>query len=140
MPRLWSSKASTPSESDPLLADTLQVDETVLDEKLVNDPDAVRRLFAFDFAAGRVTKHGDGTVPILSAAVKGVTLAAFDQVAEHALLCSEDRVIDLTSLWLEGKQALKMTRRSPQDNAQRRTRRYFQAWDGDPTSFSKHIV
>lgn len=37
--------------SDPLLADTLQVDETVLDEKLVNDPDAVRRLFAFDFSS-----------------------------------------------------------------------------------------
>ena len=36
--------------SDPLLADTLQIDETVLDEKLVNDPDAVRRLFAFDFS------------------------------------------------------------------------------------------
>ncbi len=37
--------------SDPLLADTLQIDETVLDEKLVNDPGAVRNLFAFDFSS-----------------------------------------------------------------------------------------
>ncbi len=35
---------------DPLLADTLEVDETVLDEALLNQPDEVRRLFGFDFS------------------------------------------------------------------------------------------
>ena len=35
---------------DPLLADTLQIDETVLDEALLNQPDEVRRLFGFDFS------------------------------------------------------------------------------------------
>lgn len=39
------------SLADPLLADTLQIDETVLDEALLNSPDSVRRLFAFDFSS-----------------------------------------------------------------------------------------
>jgi hypothetical protein len=94
----------------------------------------------FDFAHATHTREGDGTVPLISAAVKGVTLAAFDNVAEHALLCREERVVNLVSLWLEGKKALKMTRRGPQDPAVRRGRRYFQPWDGDPASFEDHIA
>ena len=39
------------SIADPTLADTLEVDETALDEALINDPEAVRRLFAFDFSS-----------------------------------------------------------------------------------------
>ena len=37
--------------SDPLLADTLVINESKLDAALLNNPDDVRRLFAFDFSA-----------------------------------------------------------------------------------------
>ncbi|MFN4281214.1 MAG: flagellar filament capping protein FliD [Alphaproteobacteria bacterium] len=37
--------------SDPLLADTLEINESKLDAALLNNPDDVRRLFAFDFSA-----------------------------------------------------------------------------------------
>jgi len=37
--------------ADPLLADTLEIDETILDQSLLNDPDKVERLFDFDFSA-----------------------------------------------------------------------------------------
>ena len=36
---------------DPLLADTLEVDDATLDAALLNNPDDVRRLFAFDFSS-----------------------------------------------------------------------------------------
>jgi flagellar hook-associated protein 2 len=38
------------SLSDPLLADTLEIDESVLDEALLNNPEDVRRLFGFDMS------------------------------------------------------------------------------------------
>lgn len=37
--------------SDPLLADTLEIDESKLDEALLNNPNDVRRLFAFNFSS-----------------------------------------------------------------------------------------
>ncbi|MEX0759825.1 MAG: flagellar filament capping protein FliD, partial [Tistlia sp.] len=39
------------SLNDPLGNDTLVIDETKLDEALLNSPDAVKRLFAFDFSS-----------------------------------------------------------------------------------------
>ncbi|MFQ5773248.1 MAG: flagellar filament capping protein FliD [Kiloniellaceae bacterium] len=39
------------SISDPLLANTLEIDETALDAALLNNPDDVRRLFTFDFSS-----------------------------------------------------------------------------------------
>jgi len=45
------------SLSDPLEADTLTIDESVLDSVLLSNPDEVRRLFSFDFSTSdpRVT-------------------------------------------------------------------------------------
>ncbi|MEQ9189703.1 MAG: flagellar filament capping protein FliD [Alphaproteobacteria bacterium] len=37
--------------ADPLQVDTLELNEATLDEKLLADPDGVRRLFAFDFSS-----------------------------------------------------------------------------------------
>lgn len=37
--------------ADPLLANTLEIDETTLDEALLNDPDGVRSLFAFGMSS-----------------------------------------------------------------------------------------
>lgn len=36
---------------DPLLSDTLEIDETALDEALLKNPEDFRRLFAFDFSS-----------------------------------------------------------------------------------------
>ncbi|NII11840.1 hypothetical protein [Oleiagrimonas sp. C23AA] len=93
----------------------------------------------FDFAHAQGDTSGDGRVPLRSAAIKGVTLAAFSNVADHGLLCREERIVNLTSLWLEGKAALKMTRRGP-DHAVKRSRSYFQPWDGKADSLDSHIV
>jgi flagellar hook-associated protein 2 len=48
------------SLSDPLLADTLEIDESVLDEALLNNPEDVRRLFGFDMSTSdpRITLLG----------------------------------------------------------------------------------
>jgi hypothetical protein len=94
----------------------------------------------FDFAGAISDDHGDGRVHMLSAAIKGVTLAAFAGAGEHAVLCRDERVTNLTSLWLEGNKALRMTRRGPQHSEQRPSRSYFEPWDGDPASFDAHIV
>ncbi|RAP58391.1 hypothetical protein [Oleiagrimonas sp. MCCC 1A03011] len=94
----------------------------------------------FDFAHAAADMHGDGRVHLLSAALKGVTLAAFDDAGEHALLCRDERVTNLTSLWLEGRKALKMTRRGPQHSVDRPGRSHFEPWDGKPSSFAAHIV
>ena len=84
--------------------------------------------------------HGDGRVHLLGAAVKDVTLACFEHAGEHALLCRNERVANLASRWLEGQQALRMTRRSPADPVDRRSRRYFRPWDGHPDSLARHIA
>jgi flagellar hook-associated protein 2 len=48
------------SQTDPTLNDTLEIDESKLDETLLNNPDDVRRLFAFDMSTSdpRVTLLG----------------------------------------------------------------------------------
>lgn len=94
----------------------------------------------FDFAAARHDTQGDGRVHFLSAAIEGVTLAAFTGAGKHATLCRDERVTNLTSLWLDGRKALKMTRRGPNHSVQRPSRRYFQPWDGEPASFAEHVT
>lgn len=94
----------------------------------------------FDFAAAATDTHGDGRVPLRSAAIPGVTLAAFDGAGAHALLCRDERVTNLVSLWLEGRKALKLTRRGPQHPVVRPARPHFGAWDGEPASLDTHIA
>lgn len=94
----------------------------------------------FDFEHAQGDAHGDGRVHLHSAAVKDVPLACFDHAGEHGLLCRDERVVNLVSMWLEGHKALRMTRRRPGDPVARRSRRYFDAWDGDPDSFDRHIA
>lgn len=94
----------------------------------------------FDFAHACSDEQGDGRVHFSSAALRGVTLAGFANAGDHALLCRDERVTNLTCLWLEGFKALKMTRRSPQHSVDRPSRTYFELWDGKAASFAKHIV
>ncbi|HET6632886.1 MAG TPA: hypothetical protein VFG73_09300 [Rhodanobacteraceae bacterium] len=94
----------------------------------------------FDFANTRQDTRGDGRVHFLASAVKGVTLAAYADAGDHALLCRDERVTSTVSLWLQGERALKMTRRQPQHSVARPGRRYFEPWGGRPDSFANHVV
>lgn len=93
----------------------------------------------FDFSHAVADLNGDGRVHFLSAAVKGVTLAAFAGAGEHALLCRDERITNLASLWLRGRKALKMTRRGAHHSVSRHAA-HFGMWNGDPATFNAHIV
>ncbi len=75
-----------------------------------------------------------------SSAVAGVPLAAYGNAPDHGRVCRDDRIINTVSLFLEGKKPLRMTPRSPDDSAERRGRRYFEAWDGDPATLAEAIA
>lgn len=94
----------------------------------------------FDYPAASINQLGDGRVSLQSAALKGVTLAAFHGIGAHAVLCRDERVTAQVSLWLDGNNALRMTPRGPQHSVGRPGRSYFRPWDGKPESFSEHIV
>lgn len=93
----------------------------------------------FDFAHADIDSRGDGRVWLPSAAIKGVRLAAFAGIGEHALACRDPRVASLTSLWLQGQDALMLKPRTASDPLKRR-RRCFPVFDGDLDSLGKHIV
>lgn len=94
----------------------------------------------FDFTGADRDKLGDGRVHLTSAAVPGVTLAAFAGAADHGRVCRDTRVINTVSLWLEGKRALKMSPRGPEHSVERRGRSYFGAWDGDAATLADHVA
>lgn len=94
----------------------------------------------FDFAGVRTDAQGDGRVHFLSAAVRGVTFAAYTDAADHARVCRSARIANAVSLWLEGRKALRMTPRGPQHSVARAGRSYFDPWDGDPTSLAAHVA
>ncbi|NJO38427.1 MAG: flagellar filament capping protein FliD [Rhizobiales bacterium] len=70
----------------PLLANTLAIDETKLDEALLNQPDAVRALFAFEFSSSSSdvllvgfddrTQHSDGGYTLNVAYADGAVVSA----------------------------------------------------------------
>lgn len=93
----------------------------------------------FDFAHMGIDARGDGRVWMPSAAIEGVTLAAFADSGEHALLCRDERVNHLTAQWLSGRKAVALRPRLPKDAAKRQ-RRYFRPWDGRIESLDTHIV
>ena len=95
----------------------------------------------FDFRDKRgKDKKGDERVHLRSAAIPGITLAAFDGAASHGVVCRDSTIIKSVSLWLEGKKLLKMKCREPRHSIKRRSKTYFEEWDGEESSFSKHIV
>jgi flagellar capping protein FliD len=60
--------------SDPLLSDTLVINESKLDAALLNNPDDVRRLFAFDFSASNPSVTMLGFTKNTTYSVSGYTL------------------------------------------------------------------
>lgn len=93
----------------------------------------------FDFAQMQLDTHGDGRVWMRSAAIKGVTLAAFADSDVHGLLCRDTRIASLVCAWLQTGKAPMLTPRTPTDSIKRR-RRHFNQWDGNPNSFDKHVI
>lgn len=93
----------------------------------------------FDFTHLGMDKLGDGRVCLASAAIRGVTLAAFANAGEHGMLCLDTRVTSLVSTWLQEGKAPMLTPRGPGDPLQRR-RRMFKRWDGKISNFKQHIA
>lgn len=93
----------------------------------------------FDFASMRLDAHGDGRVWMPSAAIPGVRLAAFADSGGHALVCRDERVIALTSRWLAGHEAMRLSPRGPHDPL-RRAEATFDAWDGTLDSLDRHVA
>ncbi len=93
----------------------------------------------FDFAHMRTETLGDGRVWLPSAAVAGVTLAAFEHAGLHALLCRDERVVCLTSRWLASGEAPRLAPRTP-DQPVQRAERHFDRWDGRPDSLPAHVA
>lgn len=76
--------------TSPLLANTLEIDETALDEALLNNPEDVRKMFAFDFTSSdsRITMlafNGDTTY-----ANNGYTLNLQPNSGDNMLQRSEE--------------------------------------------------
>ncbi len=94
----------------------------------------------FNFKEKREDKNGDERVHLKSAAIQGITLAAYDGAASHGVVCRDSTIIKSVSLWLQGRKLLKMKARTPRHSIKRRSKTYFEPWDGKESSFSKHIV
>lgn len=94
----------------------------------------------FEFDRAEDTRLGDGRVPLISSAIPGVTLAAYQDVGEHSRLCRQERIIDSTAMWLQGRKLVKMRPRRPVHSVDRPSRTYFEPWNGDPATFDSHIV
>ena len=94
----------------------------------------------FDFKKSCEDTNGDERVHLKSAAIKGITLAAYEGAASHGVVCRDSTIIKSVCRWLEGNRLLKMRARTPRNSIGRPSRTYFGRWDGDESSFKKHIV
>ncbi|MFQ5407879.1 MAG: lipase family alpha/beta hydrolase, partial [Anaerolineales bacterium] len=94
----------------------------------------------FDFDNQLTDDHGDLRVHLKSAAVRGITLAAYRGIKSHALVCRENIVIKSAAAWLQGNRLLKMRPRRPRHTVGRSGRDYFDPWNGRTGSLKDHIV
>ncbi len=94
----------------------------------------------FDFKDKREDKKGDERVHLKSAAIKGITLAAYEGAASHGVVCRDSTIIKSVCRWLEGNRLLKMRARTARNSIGRPSRTYFGRWDGKEGSFYRHIV
>jgi len=96
----------------------------------------------FDFAGARSDDLGDGRVHLRSAALKGVTLAAYRGAKMHGMMCRDETIINSTAMWLQQGKLIKMRPRTARDRVRRSKRKtdYFMSWDGRQGSLSSHIA
>lgn len=93
----------------------------------------------FDFTNARSNKMGDGRVHMKSAAIQGITLAAFELGTDHGRMCREEIIQDAAVMWLKTGRVLKFQPRKRRYPIRRR-RKYFHPWNGSESSFSRHLV
>jgi len=94
----------------------------------------------FDFKNQLTDKQGDERVHLKSAAIRGITLAAYEGATSHGLVCRDSTIIKSASLWLQDRKIVKMKPRKPLHSVTRPGKDYFEPWDGREASFSRHIV
>lgn len=96
----------------------------------------------FDFAGARSDDLGDGRVHMRSAALKGVTLAAYRGTRVHGMMCRDETIINSTAMWLQRGRLLRMQPRRRGDRVRRSRRKadHFAPWDGKVGSLISHIV
>ncbi len=94
----------------------------------------------FDFEHMLLDDYGDKRVHLRSAAIEGLTLAAYCGANSHSKICRDRRIIKSVALWLRGERVLKMKPRTEGNSVERPRRSYFKEWDGRESSFSEHIA
>lgn len=94
----------------------------------------------FDFGDGHESELGDGRVLLKSAAIEGITLAAYRGAKEHGLVCRDNLIVKSVSSWLQGDRLLKMKPRTARNSVDRPSRTYFEEWDGTVDSFENHVM
>lgn len=96
----------------------------------------------FDFAGGLVDDLGDGRVHLRSAAIRGITLAAYQGAKLHGLTCRDETIISSVAMWLQEGRLIRMRPRNSRDQLKRPKRKadYFEPWDGRIGSLSNHVV
>ena len=94
----------------------------------------------FDFSVVEHDQLGDGRVHLRSAAIEGITLAAFDTKKDHGKVCRDDGIITATTDWLKAGRVLKRKPRTPRNSIARPGREYFSKWDGEEKSFALHRI
>ncbi len=94
----------------------------------------------FDFENAKRNKLGDGRVHLKSAAIKGITLAAFDTEEDHGKVCRDETILKATETWLNKGKILKMKRRTWRNSLKRPGKTYFSEWNGDESTFGLHRI
>ncbi len=96
----------------------------------------------FDFNNSLTDTYGDGRVLLKSAAIRGISLAAYKGTNEHGTVCRDHIIIKSVEVWLKRNKLYKMTPRTPRNSVNRPGKNFFDVWDGNASkaSFNKHIV
>ena len=94
----------------------------------------------FDFANAERDTDGDSRVHLKSAAIAGVTLAAFDTQADHGKVCRNENILRAVERWINSGKVLKMKPRTSQNSLKRPGKTYFSNWNGSVSTFALHRI
>ena len=94
----------------------------------------------FEFSEAKRDGHGNGRVHLKSAAIRGVTLAAFDTKKDHGKVCRDETIITATKDWLRTGRVLKRKPRISRNSVRRPGKEYFSEWNGEESTFAVHVI
>lgn len=96
----------------------------------------------FDFDSASIDDLGDGRVHMRSAAIRGITFAAYHGAKLHGLTCRDEMIINSVAMWLQEGRLVKLQPRTSKDPVRRRLKAasFFSPWDGRITSLSDHVL